>query len=654
MRFPRIWTHFSVEVIAKLSPGLFPIHPHKPRLMDNDTYDNSRPPRRNNGGSKRFGGSRKPFDSNGGGRRFDGPRKHFDRPRKRFDDNGDGSESDGERKPRRFARFDDNGEGEGSFKPRRFSGEHKSFDRPRKSFDRPRKRFDDNGEDGEGDFKPRKSFDRPRKRFDDNGEGGEGGFRPRKSFDRPRKRFDDNGEGGEGGFKPRKSFDRPRKRFDDNGEGGEGGFKSRRFSEDRPRRRFDDNGEEGGFKSRRFSEDRPRRRFDDNGEEGAFKSRRFSEDRPRRRFDDNGEGGFKPRRFSEDRPRKTLDSNVVGRRFDIDESEESEGGFKPRRFAGERKSFGGNNRFSGERSRFDREGDGGFKSRRFFKDDESRGVDDSEKPALVAADDAESDVAESFATPPATEADEKPAKEERPAPKPLPFPKHRKVAVFGGSFDPIHNGHLMMAEYILARGLADEILFIPSAIPPHKAGMTVATPEQRLEMVRLATAYNERFSYSDMELRREGKSYSFDTMTLLQKLYPDYKLSFVIGMDSLAQLHSWYRATELVQKVDFIIYPRPNVQPPAYIDLCASFGNRNALRLLNAVLPYHDSVVTYEPSDVEGEPDKRVVTEYDLPSSQLSSTEIRQALADGNTQLLQEALPEAVLNYITENNLYHQ
>ncbi len=627
--------------------------------MDNDTYDNSRPPKRNNGGNRHFGGPRNSFGSNGGGNRFDGSRKRFDRPRKRFDSDGEGGEGDGERKPRRFSgerksfdrpRFDSNGERNGERKPRRFSGE-------RKSFDRPRKRFDDNGAggDGEDNFKARrfsgerKSFDRPR--FDSNGEG-DGDRKPRR-FSGERKSFDG----------PRKHFDRPRKRFDDNGRE-DGERKSRRFSDDRPRKRFDDKGEGGeeGFKSRRFSDDRPSKRFDDKGEGGeeSFRSRRFSDDRSRKRFDDNGEedGERKSRRFFNDRSRKTLDSNVVGKRFDIDEGGEGESGFKTRRFSGERKSFGGNKRYSGDRSRFDRNGEGtegGFKSRRFADDASHRELGDSEKPALpAAADDVDSDVAESFATQPATDQAEKPVKEERPVPKPLPFPKHRSVAVFGGSFDPIHNGHLMMAEYILARGLADEILFIPSAIPPHKAGMTVATPEQRLEMVRLATAYNERFSYSDMELRREGKSYSFDTMTLLQKLYPDYKLSFIIGMDSLAQLHSWYRATELVQKVDFIIYPRPNVNPPAYIDLCASFGNRNALRLLNAVLPYHDSVVTYEPSEKEGEPDKRVVTEYDLPSSQLSSTEIRKALADGNTLLLQEALPESVLNYITENNLYHQ
>ncbi|MBQ7651044.1 MAG: nicotinate (nicotinamide) nucleotide adenylyltransferase, partial [Victivallales bacterium] len=519
--------------------------------------------------------------------------------------------------------------------------------------------------------------------FDNDGEGGEGGFKPRRfSEDRPRRRFDDNSEGGEGGFKPRRfSEDRPRRRFDDNGEGGEGGFKSRGFSGerkrfDRPRKRFDDNGEgtEGGFKPRRFSEDRPRRRFDDNGEGGDdFKSRSFSGER--RSFDRDG-GDFKSRRFPAER--KPFDSRVVGRRFDENE-EEGEGGFKSRRFSGERKRFGDAPRFGakpryGREDRYSRgaeessaEGEG---RRRFSHDDdrqlpegdsslrkarilpENETVEGKEAVPVATGDEANQDLAESFATSPANEGDEKPAKEERPAPKPLPFPKARTIAVFGGSFDPIHNGHLMMAEYILARGLADEILFIPSAIPPHKAGTTVATPEQRLEMVRLATAYNEHFSYSDMELRREGKSYSFDTMSLLQKLYPDHKLSFIIGMDSLAQLHSWYRATELVQKVDFIVYPRPNVQPPAYIDLCASFGNRNALRLLNAVLPYHDSVVTYEPSEKEGEPDKRIVTEYDLPSSKLSSTEIRQALADGNNQLLQEALPEAVLNYINENGLY--
>ena len=545
---------FSVEVIAKLSPRLFPnslFHNH--RLMANDTYDNSRPPRRDNGGNRRFGGPR-----SGG--------KSFNAPRKRFDANGESG--DGERKPRRFPRSD--GNAEGGFKPRC------SFDE--------RKRFDD--ENSEGGFKSRRSFGN-RKRFEgDNA--GEGGFKSGRSFGN-RKRFDDD-NAGEGGFKPRHSFG-DRKRFDD------------------------DNAGEGGFKSRRFSDER--RSFDRDDREGGFKSRRFSDER------------------------RSFDTRIVSKHFDNEG--EGEEGNKPRRFADERK-------------RFDRKGEGGFKSRRFFEDKESREVGKPEKAPLAAAEDnANNDVAESFATAPANEAEEKSGKEERPAPKPpLPFPQHRKVAVFGGSFDPIHNGHLMMAEYILARGLADEILFIPSAIPPHKAGMTVATPEQRLEMVRLATASNERFSFSDMELRREGKSYSFDTMSLLQRLYPDYKLLFIIGMDSLAQLHTWYRATELVQRVDFIVYPRPNVQPPAYIDLCASFGNRNALRLLNAVLPLHDSVVTYEPSEVAGEPDKRIVTEYDLPSSQLSSTEIRKALEEGNMQFLQEALPEPVLNYINENNLYRQ
>ena len=421
----------------------------------------------------------------------------------------------------------------------------------------------------------------------------------------------------------------------------------------RPPRRNGGNGRFGAPRSggRRF--DGPRKHSDDNvgGGDGDFKPRRFSGER--KSFDrhaDGGDGDFKPRRFSDERKRFGDGPRFGGKpRFDRDERENS-GTDEPFAEGEEKRRFKRN-----DEPRYSR-GNAGFRKERFLnRDDGARWGGDSGRDSLASADDkANQDVAESFSSSPANEGEEKPVREERPAPKPLPLPRHRKIAVFGGSFDPIHNGHLMMAEYILARGLADEILFIPSAIPPHKAGMTVATPEQRLEMVRLATAYNERFSYSDMELRREGKSYSFDTMSMLQKLYPDHLFSFIIGMDSLVQLHSWYRASELVQRVDFIIYPRPNVEPPAYLDLCAAFGNRNAVKLLNSVLPLHDSVVTYEPSEVVGEPDKRVVTEFDLPRSVLSSTEIRKALAEKRLQELQGALPEPVLNYITENNLYRE
>lgn len=210
----------------------------------------------------------------------------------------------------------------------------------------------------------------------------------------------------------------------------------------------------------------------------------------------------------------------------------------------------------------------------------------------------------------------------------LPFARTRRMAVFGGSFDPIHNGHLQIANYILDKGLADEVLFIPALNPPHKDSGLLAMPMHRMDMLRIALNGREGFSYSDIELRRDGrKSYTYDTMVVLMKIYPDYKMSFVIGMDSLQMLNKWYRAAELVQLVDFIVYPRPDCVMPAYIDLTHAFGPRNAHRLMASVLP-----------------------EDELQMSPVSSTGIRAGILDGKD--MSGMVPPGVWEYIEDNKLY--
>ncbi|MBQ6470543.1 MAG: adenylyltransferase/cytidyltransferase family protein [Victivallales bacterium] len=229
-----------------------------------------------------------------------------------------------------------------------------------------------------------------------------------------------------------------------------------------------------------------------------------------------------------------------------------------------------------------------------------------------------------------------------------------RLAIFGGAFDPIHNGHIQIARQILEKDLATEILFVPALDPPHKQEQTMAMPVHRLEMVRLALQNQPplqrtktvlkhvenseepvkviqpilpQFGYSDIELRRMRRSYTYDTMTTLKQIYPDYELVFIIGMDSLRTLSTWYRAAELVQHSQFLVYPRPEVPPPAFIDLAKSFGARNANRLLESVLD-----------------------EYDFPVSPISSTDIRVRIAAG--QPVTDLLPEAVWNYIQEHQLY--
>ena len=122
-----------------------------------------------------------------------------------------------------------------------------------------------------------------------------------------------------------------------------------------------------------------------------------------------------------------------------------------------------------------------------------------------------------------------------------------KIGIMGGTFDPIHMGHLITAEMVLDSFSIDEILFIPSANPPHKQGKEIAPAKSRLEMAILATGSNPRFSVSDLELRRKEPSYALVTVEELQRKYGENTLLyFILGADAAMELATWYHARELI------------------------------------------------------------------------------------------------------------
>jgi nicotinate-nucleotide adenylyltransferase len=167
----------------------------------------------------------------------------------------------------------------------------------------------------------------------------------------------------------------------------------------------------------------------------------------------------------------------------------------------------------------------------------------------------------------------------------LPLSRTPILAIFGGSFDPVHNGHVSLAAQVVEKRHADEILFVPARRPPHKQERELAAPEHRLEMLRLAIEPYPQFSYSDIEIQRtEGYSYTIDTLAVLTRFFPDHKLRFLMGTDSLRDLHLWHRATELVQHFDFLVYPRPGAPTPSFAELSGRFGSRNARKLRAAVM----------------------------------------------------------------------
>jgi nicotinate-nucleotide adenylyltransferase len=206
-----------------------------------------------------------------------------------------------------------------------------------------------------------------------------------------------------------------------------------------------------------------------------------------------------------------------------------------------------------------------------------------------------------------------------------PQPVRTRLAVFGGSFNPVHNGHLALASHILRAGYADEVLFVPAGVPPHKPAQDLAPAKHRLAMLRAALAPFPEFTVSDIEAReQETPSYTIDTLQTLHLAFPEPEILFLMGMDCLAELATWYRAPELVSQFQFLIYPRPGCAPPKTADLAEPFGNRNAVKLTNSII--------------------------DAPLLLVAASAVREWLAASKN--IAGLVPESVLAYIRNNQLY--
>ena len=132
-----------------------------------------------------------------------------------------------------------------------------------------------------------------------------------------------------------------------------------------------------------------------------------------------------------------------------------------------------------------------------------------------------------------------------------------RLGIFGGTFNPIHLGHLIIAESAAEALQLDRVVFIPCAQPPHKSPRLLATAPHRLRMAKLAIQGNPRFTCSDIEIRRGGPSYSVETMRHLRTAMPKAQFYFIIGSDSLRELHTWREAEALAELCQFISVTRP-------------------------------------------------------------------------------------------------
>jgi len=139
---------------------------------------------------------------------------------------------------------------------------------------------------------------------------------------------------------------------------------------------------------------------------------------------------------------------------------------------------------------------------------------------------------------------------------------HDRIGIMGGTFDPIHMGHLVAAEGVRVELRLDRVVFVPAARPPHKQAAGISDGDRRLEMTRMATEDNPAFEVSDLELRRSGTSYTIDTVRQLRAGFgPGVDLFFLMGVDSLMEITTWKEYESLLEEMTVVVFPRPGLDP---------------------------------------------------------------------------------------------
>ncbi len=213
------------------------------------------------------------------------------------------------------------------------------------------------------------------------------------------------------------------------------------------------------------------------------------------------------------------------------------------------------------------------------------------------------------------------------------------LAIFGGTFNPVHYGHLRGAEAVLANTQADKALFIPVSTPPHKDQTSLVPAVHRVEMLRLAIEGNPAFALSTMEVDRGGVSYTIDTLTEIFDTYsPRPEVSLVIGTDSFNEFSSWHRYLEIIELANLVVIGRAGME----------------LKEISEVLPVElaGSFCYDSKDDVFKSPEGRFIKFLDSASVDISSSMIRDLIARGEG--LKHLMPDKVIDYIKENGLYRE
>lgn len=208
----------------------------------------------------------------------------------------------------------------------------------------------------------------------------------------------------------------------------------------------------------------------------------------------------------------------------------------------------------------------------------------------------------------------------------------KPIGIFGGTFDPIHYGHLRTAFEMLQALAFEEVRFMPCGDPPHR-GLTFADAELRFRMVEAAIAGQEGFVADDRELHREGPSYTIDTLIELREEHPQRSLGLIVGMDAFLGLSTWHRWDELLNVAHIIVAHRPGWKAPD-------------IGPLGELITEHG---THRVADVHNATHGRIHI-HAVTQLEISSTEIRDLIAAGRDPRF--LMPDALRNLIQEKEIY--
>ena len=199
-----------------------------------------------------------------------------------------------------------------------------------------------------------------------------------------------------------------------------------------------------------------------------------------------------------------------------------------------------------------------------------------------------------------------------------------KTGIIGGTFNPIHNGHILLAVYCKEKLNLDSVIFIPTYTPPHKSDKELVSETHRLNMCNIAVQSYDDFSVSDIEIKRKGKSYTYETLTSLKEIYPDDTLYFITGADMFLTLEKWKNPEIIFDKAIIAAVPR----------------NSSDSEVLNS---HYQTIL---------KPMGAKASILDEPVLSVSSTFIRENI--DNYDLIKSLIDRNVYEYIVKNNLYRE